>query len=56
MKLGTRPGEFPLSFAKYVRNHLLSLPDIGFDIASEFWSDDYATIAELMACRRRHGA
>jgi hypothetical protein len=35
-------------FSKYVRNHLLSLPDIGFDTVSEFWSDDYATIAELL--------
>ena len=36
-------------FAKYVRNHLLSLPDIGFDTISEFWSDDYGAIAELMS-------
>jgi hypothetical protein len=35
-------------FSKYVRNHLLSLPDIGFDTVSEFWSDDYATIAQLL--------
>lgn len=35
-------------FAKYVRNHLLSLPDIGFDTISEFWSDDYGAIGELM--------
>ena len=35
-------------FTKYVRNHLLSLPDIGFDTVSEFWSDDYGAIAELM--------
>jgi hypothetical protein len=35
-------------FTKYVRNHLLSLPDIGFDTVSEFWSGDYATIAEVL--------
>lgn len=38
-----------LRFERYVRNHLLDAPDIGFDALSEFWIADFAVIAEAMA-------
>lgn len=38
-----------LRFERYVRNHLLEAPDIGFDALSEFWIADFAVVAEAMA-------
>ena len=35
-------------FRRYVRNHLVTEPDIGFDSISEFWSDDMTAAAALM--------
>lgn len=36
------------SFHKYVRNHLLSAPDIGFDCVSEFWPSRMEATFALM--------
>lgn len=35
-------------FHKYVRNHLLTAPEIGFDCVSEFWPSDGAATFALM--------
>lgn len=35
-------------FHKYVRNHLLTAPEIGFDCVSEFWPCDLAATFALM--------
>lgn len=37
------------SFARYVRNHLLDAPDMGFDTISEFWAEDIGALGALMA-------
>ena len=35
-------------FARYVRNHLLDAPEIGFDTISEFWAEDISALGALM--------
>ena len=37
-----------LRFRKYVRNHLLDAPDIGFDCVSEFWPSQVEATFALM--------
>ena len=35
-------------FRRYIRNHVVGAPDLGFDTISEFWADDTAALAAMM--------